>query len=152
MKTKKPIKNNRKTPISIIFIIGWMVYMVVRILFKSVSINRLNANIDLLGQNLALFNYIADVIILIAFIILIILFIYKKRDSWKYFIILMGILVIGNIIGLFYIDQLTNVIPIADPSLVSFVTIAAYIFSILLMIFYAILAYIVYTKRGYFKN
>lgn len=151
MAVKKSDKEN-KTPISIRLIMVWMGYMSLRALANLVSMNNFKLNAEILGQNLAIFNYLSDLTILFAFIALIVLFVKRKKDSWIYFIILMVFLIIGNIIGLFYVDKIFSLIPIEEPGFESFVIAFLFIFIFLVTAFYLFLAYVVYRKRDYFKS
>lgn len=152
MKTKNNIKKKEKTPISIVLIIIWMGYMAFRVLSKLINLKRFELNSQLLGESMARFNYIMDAIILVAFIILIVFFILRKRNSWKYFIYLIAILIIGHIIGLFYIDKLKILLPLDSPEAENFVVTFTYIITFLLILFHSFLIYIVYKKRNYFLN
>ena len=148
MKNKdKSTINKKKTPISIILITVWMGFMAIRTLAKLINLERLELNKNLLGSGFAIFNYVTDTIILIALIILIVLFILRKKNTWKYFIVLMVVLIIGVMISFFYISLTIDLFPSESQS---FISIVIFLFFIVLILFYIFLTYVVYGKRGYF--
>lgn len=141
--------NRKKMPISIILIIIWMGFMAIRNLFRLIDLERFEINQEILGNGIAIINYLADAIILLAFILLIVSFILRKRSSWKYFIILIIVLIIGIVWGLFFVGNLSNFIP---AEALNFVFILTYIIAFLIILFYVFFAYVVYEKRGYFDK
>jgi len=144
-------KNSKsKMPISIVLIIVWMFFMIIRTIVKLISLERFQLNKLFFGSNLALFNYIIDAIILVAFIIIITLFILRKRNSWKYFIVLMAVLIIGVIMSMFYVSSTIAILFTNSPDEVSFIKTFTYMTLFLLILFYALLAYVVYRKKEYF--
>jgi len=152
MKTKNNVKEKGKKSISIVLIIIWMGYMILRNILKLLNTERFELNSVIFGKSFTLFNWVADFLIAIAFLVVIVLFFLRKRNSWKYFIYLMVILIIGVIISLFYIDQLKVLLPSDSQEAESFVLVFTYIINFLLILFYSLLAYIVYKKKEYFSN
>ncbi len=148
MKNNK-LENSKKMPMSIILIVIWMSLMAIRNAFRLIDLERFAINQDIFGSNLSIFNYIADAIILVAFVLLIISFILRKKNSWKYFIILMAVLVIGIVWGSFFVRNLSEFFP-AEAT--DFVFIFTYIIVFLIILFYTFLAYVVYRKRSYFSR
>ncbi len=149
MNPKRAISVKRKMPISFILIMIWMGFMIVKILFKLFNVSKLERNAFILGETVAYINYFVDALILLFFIILLCLFILRKRYAWKYFIGLMIFVIIGNIIGLFYLPKVLSLVP-AESQL--FVLGTAIITTILIILFYLVLIYIVYRRRRYFDR
>ncbi len=152
MKNKKQTrKDMKKRPIAITLIIAWMIYIVMRNFFKLFNFGeRFELNKLVLGRELAIINYISDVIILIAFVILIFLFIHRIKNSWKYFIVIMIFLTIGALTAIFYIDKGLSILPkeIPKDSFYPFVIVAIS----LITAFYIFLIYVVYKNRNYFNK
>ena len=150
MKFKKQQKKDRG-PIAIIFAIIWMFYMILHIIGKKLDPSRLDISKTLYG-NFAIFDYFIDFLILIALCIIIFLFIKRKYNSWKYFIYLIGFLIIGVVVGEFLVILwLKNFVTFFQTSKTSFLatTIST---SILLILFYLFLIYLVYKNKDYFEK
>ncbi|MEK6896769.1 MAG: hypothetical protein AABX12_04920 [Nanoarchaeota archaeon] len=143
------LKAHRKKPLSLTLITVWMGFMIFRIFLKLFDINRLERNASVLGDMLAYVNYFIDAFILLMFVVLICLFLFKHRNAGKYFIGLMAILIIGNFLGLFYLPASLALFP---PESQGFMSVFLILASILIALFYAFLAYVVYRKRGYFDK
>ena len=140
---------SKKKPLSLTLITVWMGFMILRTFFKLFDTNRLGRNASIFGETLTYLNYFIDAFILLMFVILVCLFLFKNRNAWKYFIALMAILIIGNILGLFYLPASIALFP---PESQGFMSILLVITAIVISLFYAFLAYLVYKKRGYFEK
>jgi len=137
-------QSKRKRPLSITLIIAWMVFMIFKNFLKLFDTSRLERNASILGQNMAYFNYIADVFFLLVFVILICLFLLRTRNAWKYFAGTMALLIIGNLVGMLYIPQFIASLPSESQSFIFIFTLLG---DILVILFYLFLAYIVYRRR-----
>lgn len=139
----------KKMPFSLKLIFVWMILMVIRGLAKLINITKLENNYILLGKAMAITNYVIDAIILVALVILISMFLIKKRNAWKYFILLIGFMMTGVLISFAYLPRILELMPIESQSFVLIWTIGG---QILLLLFYALLIFIAYRKRSYFYS
>ncbi|MDO8740789.1 MAG: hypothetical protein Q7J54_04440 [Candidatus Woesearchaeota archaeon] len=148
----------RKMPVSYILIVVWMFIAAISLLFKQFNLERLEANMALLGDTVALVNYFADFLILFAFITFIFLLFFRIRNTWKFFICFIAFLVIGELIGVLYtiasVDKVAQVFNDTLPFTISpsmFIVFGMISF-LLHLLFYFIVAFFVYKNRSYFKN
>lgn len=159
MKQINPYKTQkRKMPLSFVLILVWMFIAAISLLFKQFNLERLEANMLLLGDTFALANYFADFIILFGFIALIFLFFFRIRNTWKFFICFIALLVIGELIGTIYaimsVDRVVQVYNETFPFAIASEAIIALSLAIFVLhlLFYFIVSFFVYKNRAYFKN
>ncbi len=145
----KKLVTKKKMPFSLKLIFIWMIFMVIRGLAKLTNLARLEENYTLLGKAMAITNYVIDAIVLVAFVILICMFLLRKKNTWKYFILLIGFMMIGVLISFAYLPKILELLPIESQDFVLIWTVGG---QILLLLFYTLLIFIAYRKRGYFQH
>ncbi len=145
----KRFETKKKMPFSLKLIFIWMVFIVIRGLAKLTNLGRLEENYLLLGKPMAITNYVIDSIVLVAFVILICLFILKNKNFWKYFVGIIVFMITGVLVGFIYLPGTISLFPSEAQS---FALISTIIMQILLLLFYTLLIFIVYRKRGYFQH
>lgn len=152
-KIKQNKQQKKRISITIIFVIVWMFYMVLRGIFKLLNYNRIEFNKKIFG-NFALIDYWIDVLIFILFIIFIFLFIKKVPKTWKYFIYFITFLISGivvrNIYNFLLADKIVALLGLNIPPTVFLIS--TVVSSLVIIVFYSLIIYLVYKNRSYFKN
>lgn len=97
---KQSKSKSARMPTSFILIVIWMFIAIFSLISKLFNFSRFRLNQQILGKGLAIFDYFMDALIFVGFIVFIIMFFRKTKNTWKYFIWFMGVLALGEIVGL----------------------------------------------------
>ena len=130
---------SKRMPAGIILVIMWIVFVIVNYILRGLGREVFLIHQKIFGTSLAVFFLITNIIIFIGVIILLILFILRKRNSWKYFIFFVALILFKDLTEL--------------SLLVIFSVIREFVpFLILKIVIYFWVMYSVNKNRGYFNR
>lgn len=146
-------RQQKKRPIAITLLLVWIGYMIFRGILKSINLERLELNKQILGK-FAIINYWIDLGILIVFILIFICLIKRRANTWRYLIAIVVFLMIGTVIGQILSIILANkIIAISGQDLPRSVFLFSMIISsIILLVFYSFVIFETYKNRFYFTK
>jgi len=146
----------KKTPISIILIIIWMIIASINILFKLFDLERFSLNVQIMGKLLTSIDYIIDAIILVLFVIFIVLFLLRIKKTDKHFFYFIIFLMAGSIfsflITLFNVDQILLLIELSKTLSKEIYILGTMLGLIFNLIIYYLMIFFVRKNKLYFKN